>query len=153
MNRIWQLQEAKNKLSEVVDEAMQNGPQLITRRGIETVVVISFADYRKMVAKQEKLTAFFRESPLVDAELDLLRDAGGRIPRYEFFGQVEEQGETHSQSRLTYICAKPVRIEYRYHGRYQGAPGMSRRRRFCSKTHRRSEQPYPSAKSSHLLVP
>jgi len=77
MNRIWQLQEAKNKLSEVVDEAMQNGPQLITRRGIEAAVVISFADYRKMVAKQEKLTTFFRESPLVDAELDLVRDTSG----------------------------------------------------------------------------
>jgi antitoxin Phd len=77
MNRIWQLQEAKNKLSEVVDEAEQNGPQLITRRGIEAAVVISFADYRKMVAKQEKLTTFFRESPLVDAELDLVRDTSG----------------------------------------------------------------------------
>jgi len=77
MNRIWQLQEAKNKLSEVVEEAMQNGPQLITRRGIEAAVVISFADYRKMVAKQEKLTTFFRESPLVDAELDLVRDTSG----------------------------------------------------------------------------
>ena len=74
MNRIWQLQEAKNKLSEVVDEAMQSGPQLITRRGVEAAVVISFADYRKMVAKQEKLTAFFRESPLVGADLDLVRD-------------------------------------------------------------------------------
>jgi len=80
MNRIWQLQEAKNKLSEVVDEAMQNGPQLITRRGIEAAVVISFADYRKMVAKQGKLTTFFRESPLVDAELDLVRDTSGWRP-------------------------------------------------------------------------
>jgi len=74
------LQEAKNKLSEVVDEATQNGPQLITRRGVEAAVVISFADYRKMVAKQEKLTAFFRESPLVDAELDLVRDTSGWRP-------------------------------------------------------------------------
>jgi prevent-host-death family protein len=74
MNRVWQLQEAKNRLSEVVDEATQNGPQLITRRGVEAAVVLSFADYRKLVAKQEKLTAFFRESPLVDAELDLVRD-------------------------------------------------------------------------------
>ena len=76
----WQLQEAKNRLSEVVDEAMQNGPQLITRRGIEAVVVISFADYRKMMAKQEKLTAFFRESPLVGVELDLVRDTSGWRP-------------------------------------------------------------------------
>jgi antitoxin Phd len=80
MNRVWQLQEAKNKLSEVVDEAMQNGPQLITRRGIEAAVVISFADYRKMVTKQEKLSAFFRESPLVGVELDLVRDTSGWRP-------------------------------------------------------------------------
>ena len=30
MKRVWQLQEAKNKLSEVVDEAIQHGPQIIT---------------------------------------------------------------------------------------------------------------------------
>ena len=60
MNRVWQLQEAKNKLSEVVDEAMQNGPQLITRRGLEAAVVISFADYRKMIAKQVRWTGLSR---------------------------------------------------------------------------------------------
>ncbi len=30
MARVWQLQEAKNKLSEVVDEALKQGPQVIT---------------------------------------------------------------------------------------------------------------------------
>ena len=29
----WQLQDAKNKLSEVIDRALKQGPQLITRRG------------------------------------------------------------------------------------------------------------------------
>ncbi len=30
----WQLQEAKNKFSEVIDKAIKDGPQVVTRRGI-----------------------------------------------------------------------------------------------------------------------
>jgi prevent-host-death family protein len=74
MPRIWQLQEAKNKLSEVVDEALTDGPQVITKRGIETAIVLSYADYRKLLLNQQKLSDFFRESPLVGIELDLTRD-------------------------------------------------------------------------------
>jgi antitoxin Phd len=33
VEKAWQLQTAKNKFSEVVEQAMQNGPQTITRRG------------------------------------------------------------------------------------------------------------------------
>ena len=74
MARVWQLQEAKNKLSEVVEEALQHGPQVITRRGQETAVLLSYADYRRMLLSQEKLSDFFRASPLVGVDLDLTRD-------------------------------------------------------------------------------
>ena len=74
MGRVWQLQEAKNKLSQVVEEALNEGPQIITRRGVEVVVVIAYEQYRKMTAPQQKLSDFFRNSPLVGAELDLSRD-------------------------------------------------------------------------------
>jgi prevent-host-death family protein len=40
MARTWQLQEAKNRFSEVVEEALKEGPQVITRRGVETAVVL-----------------------------------------------------------------------------------------------------------------
>lgn len=40
MIRIWQLQEAKNKLSELVEVALHGEPQLITRHGVEAVVVL-----------------------------------------------------------------------------------------------------------------
>jgi antitoxin Phd len=73
--RVWQLQEAKNKFSEVVDEALKHGPQLITKRGVETAIVLSYADYRKMLLNQKKLSEFFRESPLVGVDLDLTRDS------------------------------------------------------------------------------
>jgi antitoxin Phd len=74
MARIWQLQEAKNKLSEVVNEAIKHGPQIITRRGVETVIVLSYRQYRKALLNQKKLSEFFRESPLAKLDLDLRRD-------------------------------------------------------------------------------
>jgi prevent-host-death family protein len=70
----WQLQEAKNKLSRVVENAVNDGPQIITKRGVEVAIVISFADYQKMIVSRGKLSTFFRDSPLVGIELDLARD-------------------------------------------------------------------------------
>ena len=74
MSRVWQLQEAKNKFSEVVDEALRRGPQVITKRGVETVVVVSYAEYRERELARQSLSEFFRMSPLVGADLDLSRD-------------------------------------------------------------------------------
>ena len=74
MIQTWQLQEAKNKLSRVVENAVNSGPQIITKHGVEVAIVISFAEYQKMVASRGKLSAFFRDSPLVGVELDLGRD-------------------------------------------------------------------------------
>jgi prevent-host-death family protein len=80
MMHTWQLQEAKNRLSEVVAEAITSGPQIISKRGVETVVVISFRDYRKLAGRQQKLTDFFQASPLYGVELDLSRDQGSPRP-------------------------------------------------------------------------
>lgn len=80
MIRTWQLQEAKNKFSQVVDEAIRSGPQLVTRRGVETVVLLSYAEYRRLIASQSSLSAFFRESPLTGVSLDLRRDTSSARP-------------------------------------------------------------------------
>ena len=74
MIKTWQLQEAKNRLSRVVEDAVNSGPQIITKHGVEVAIVLSFAEYQKMVASRGKLSMFFRESPLVGAKLDLTRD-------------------------------------------------------------------------------
>ncbi|MBD2778389.1 type II toxin-antitoxin system Phd/YefM family antitoxin [Iningainema tapete] len=76
MNRVWQLQEAKNKFSEVVEEALHKGPQVITKRGVEVAIVLSYTEYRQMLASQKKLSDFFRESPLAEVDLDFSRDKG-----------------------------------------------------------------------------
>lgn len=45
--RRWQLQEAKNKLSEVIRRAVEEGPQTITVRGRDTVVLSAIGDEPK----------------------------------------------------------------------------------------------------------
>jgi antitoxin Phd len=70
----WQLQEAKNKFSEVVDKAIKDGPQVVTRRGIETVVIVSMDEYRDLIKPKTDIVDFFQKSPLKDANLDLSRN-------------------------------------------------------------------------------
>lgn len=44
----WQLQEAKARLSEVIQSAQTEGPQIITRRGEKTAVVLNMEDWQRM---------------------------------------------------------------------------------------------------------
>lgn len=73
--RTWQLQEAKNKFSEVVTEAISDGPQIITKRGIEVAVLLSYEQFKALQAEQLSLAEFFRTAPVTSDELDLQRDA------------------------------------------------------------------------------
>lgn len=78
MSNTWQLQEAKSKFSRVVEAALSDGPQVVTRRGTETVVVLSYPEYRGYLLRKGRLSDFFRGSPLVGVELDLSR-SGSRL--------------------------------------------------------------------------
>ena len=49
----WQLQEAKNALSEVVNRALTEGVQTITRHGKPVVVVVSQEEFRKLQPEKE----------------------------------------------------------------------------------------------------
>ncbi len=79
MKNIWQLQEAKAKFSKVINEAVQHGPQIITKHGVETALLISINDYKKINKKESKISQFFRNSPLSNLKLDLERSKD--IPR------------------------------------------------------------------------
>lgn len=52
----WQLQEAKAKLSEVIQVAAKNGPQTITQRGVETAVVVSIEEWRRLKQQASRPT-------------------------------------------------------------------------------------------------
>jgi len=70
----WQLQEAKNRFSEVVRKASEEGPQTVTKHGKDSVVVLSAEDYRKLEQPKTSLVEFFQNSPLSKIEIDLKRD-------------------------------------------------------------------------------
>lgn len=73
MERVWSLQDAKNKFSNVVEKAQNEGPQVVTKRGVETVVVLSITEYRKLARPGTSLVDFFQKSPFRGIELDIKR--------------------------------------------------------------------------------
>jgi prevent-host-death family protein len=76
----WQLQDAKNKFSEVVREA-QKEPQVILVRGEEKAVVVSAERYRELTTSKGSLVSFLQTSPWAEVELDLERskDTGREV--------------------------------------------------------------------------
>ena len=81
MNGIWQIQDAKNQLSEVISRALKQGPQVITRHGRKTAVVVSYLEYKSLRKSQIKFSEFFRSSPLSGLEINVTRDKS--LPRID----------------------------------------------------------------------
>ena len=48
----WPLQDAKARFSELVDTTLKKGPQIVTRRGVETVVVVPIEEWRRLTSSQ-----------------------------------------------------------------------------------------------------
>lgn len=59
----WQLQEAKSRFSEVVDLTLKEGPQLVTRRGEEAVVILAADDYRRLSGQTTSLKHCLLNAP------------------------------------------------------------------------------------------
>jgi antitoxin Phd len=63
---MWQVQDAKTRLSEVIERARTEGPQTITRHGTERAVVLSIEDYRLLIAQKPDFKAYLLGGPKVD---------------------------------------------------------------------------------------
>ena len=46
----WQVQDAKARFSEVLNASVSEGPQVITRRGVETAVLVAIEEWRRLQA-------------------------------------------------------------------------------------------------------
>lgn len=76
----WQVQEAKTRLSEVIERARTEGPQTITRHGAERAIVLSIEDYRALAAHKPDFKAHLLGGPKVDDfSVDRDRDTGRSI--------------------------------------------------------------------------
>jgi antitoxin Phd len=65
----WQLQEAKQRFSELVRRAIDEGPQVVTRHGDEVVVVISMEEYRRIADEKPSFVEFLLSGPKLDNDL------------------------------------------------------------------------------------
>jgi prevent-host-death family protein len=77
----WTIAEAKAKLSELVEQVRDAGPQTITKHGQPTVVVVSAEEWERKTRRAGNLAEFFAESPLRDSGLQVTRtkDAPRRV--------------------------------------------------------------------------
>ena len=65
----WQLQDAKNRFSELVQKARQEGPQTVTLRGRRAAVVLSAEAYDALLRERPSLVDHLLSGPAWDDDL------------------------------------------------------------------------------------
>jgi len=77
---VWQIQEAKTRFSQMIEEANSNGPQIITKHGSDKAVVLSMADYRALTAHKPDFKEYLLGGPRVDSfDVERDRDMGREV--------------------------------------------------------------------------
>ncbi len=77
---VWQVQEAKTRLSELIERAQTEGPQTITRHGTERAVLLSAKEYHALAGRRPDFRAHLLGGPKVD-DFSIERDHDlGRDP-------------------------------------------------------------------------
>ena len=69
----WKIKDARANFSELVDRALNDGPQVVTRNGKKAVVVISAAEWERRNRRRGDLVEFFASSPLREEGLKIER--------------------------------------------------------------------------------
>ena len=73
-HKTWQLQEAKARFSELVNEVVEDGYQTITKNGRPVVVVVSYEEFENCKKPKNTLGEFLSESPFSEFTIDIERD-------------------------------------------------------------------------------
>ncbi|MCA9425849.1 MAG: type II toxin-antitoxin system Phd/YefM family antitoxin [Candidatus Omnitrophica bacterium] len=74
MNRVWEIDEAKKNLGQLLELAESEGPQGISREGELCSVVLSPKEYRRLTKAEPSLDEFFQSSGLEELDLKRQRD-------------------------------------------------------------------------------
>jgi prevent-host-death family protein len=76
----WQMHEARQKFSELVRRALNEGPQVVTRRSREVVVVLAAEEFRRLTVSTPDFKEFLLFGPDLSAP-DLERTRDCDLPR------------------------------------------------------------------------
>jgi prevent-host-death family protein len=74
---MWAVADAKARFSEMIDRVLSSGPQVITRNGKKTVVVVSADEWERRTRRRGSLAEFFGASPLRESGLEVERPSDG----------------------------------------------------------------------------
>jgi prevent-host-death family protein len=69
----WKVVEAKARFSELIDKALHQGAQEITRHGKRAVVVVAAKEWDRRATRQDSLVEFLDRSPLRGSRLEIRR--------------------------------------------------------------------------------
>ncbi|HEU0088637.1 MAG TPA: type II toxin-antitoxin system Phd/YefM family antitoxin [Pseudonocardiaceae bacterium] len=70
----WQVQEAKQRFSEVLRAVENDGPQTITRHGEEVAVILDIEEYRRLTGPKRNLTELLLGPPYFDETMIAIMD-------------------------------------------------------------------------------
>ena len=70
---VWQIQEAKARFSQLVEDANMKGYQTITKQGKPVAVILSQKEFDKITQTKTSLLNFFKAAPCQEIELDIQR--------------------------------------------------------------------------------
>lgn len=85
----WQVQEAKQRFSEVLRAVQNDGPQTITRHGEDVAVVIDIAEYHRLTGPRNDLKEVLLGPPYVDDETTAVLDEVEAQRKTDFPRQVD----------------------------------------------------------------
>ena len=83
MARHWQVQEAKARFSELLETSLADGPQIVTKRGVETVVLVPISEWRRLeqLSRPDLKELLLSPDPRTDALTPSRRRHRQRQPR------------------------------------------------------------------------
>ena len=68
MPRVWQVQEAKARFSEMLESTASEGPQVVTKRGVEAAVLISVDEWRRLERLARTPGTAHRQPTILDSD-------------------------------------------------------------------------------------
>lgn len=86
MDNVWQVQDAKARFSELLETSVTEGPQVVTKRGVPTAVLVPIEQWRRISrASKPDLKALLlaREPRTEELALPRRRFRYREAPRFE----------------------------------------------------------------------